>query len=217
MITEKLRQLSQGNQPQTLDELFSQSKEGMMSERVISQIQALLPQMKDKLFQELLAPLTEAIKQEIGKINVRNGQDGQDGKPGQDADEEMIVKEVVKKIFPKLEKEELEVDKIKGLREILNNFSTRITSIGSRRTKSGGGGGGDTIIAEDLSSQCDGATLAFTTTKRIGKPLLVISSQFPTILRLTTDFTASGNTLTLNSSLPFIASGQTLYFVFAEG
>lgn len=85
--------------------------------------------------------------------------------------------------------------------------------IGSARK----GGGGTTVVTEDLSSQCDGSTRIFSTTKRIGSSIILTCTQFPNVLRPVVDYTASGTTVTINAALDPPASGQTLIFVFAEG
>ena len=79
------------------------------------------------------------------------------------------------------------------------------------------GGGGSTVVTDDLSAFVNGSDREFTTTKKIGTPLIVASTQFPTILRPTVDYTTSGTTLTLDSSLDPIQSGQTLIIVYVEG
>ena len=210
-LIEELQKLQQESEPQTLNDLFAQSKVEMLYERLIDAINRLLPGMRTHLLNEARNAITEEIKNQISGIRIKDGRDGKDGQtPTKD---ELLT--LIKKVLPepqKEEKKELTVEGINGLRDILNNLSSRISAIPNKR-----GGGGDTIIADDLSSQADGITQTFTTTKKIGKPILVVSSQFPQVLRLTTDFTASGLTLTIDSAISPIQSGQTLYFVYAEG
>lgn len=212
-LLESLKKISQGNQPQTLDELFNQSKEGMMSERLTGQLRALLPQLRGELLAGVEILIKDEVKGQIGAIRVRDGRDGRDGKPGRTPTKNEIL-EIVKPLLP--EEKELEVEKVKGLRGILNELSNRLTSLASRRAK-GGGGGGSTVITSDLSSQLDGSTKTFTVTKTIGTSLILVGSQFPTILRPTVDYTNSQTSITLASGVDAPASGQTLIFVYIEG
>lgn len=98
-----------------------------------------------------------------------------------------------------------DIDQVKGLRELLDNLSNRIKNI-----KGGRGGGGSTLRVDNLSSQADGSTKTFTTTYRIGSAHLLFYSSFPSLFLPTTDYTVSGNTVTLGSSVTAPASGQSL-------
>ena len=66
------------------------------------------------------------------------------------------------------------------------------------------------VRAVDLTSQVDGIVTTFTLQPDTTDVFLVWSSQFPIILRPTTDFTFAGRTLTLTSQVGVIRSGQTL-------
>lgn len=81
----------------------------------------------------------------------------------------------------------------------------------------GGGGGGSTLRVNNLSSQADGSTRTFTTTHRIGAAHALFYSGFPTVLLPTTDYTASGVTVTINSAVNPPVSGQSLLFIFEDG
>lgn len=85
------------------------------------------------------------------------------------------------------------------------------------KTKKGGGGGntGASMALDDLSSQCDGATKAFTVSSHSASFLLV-GTQFPFIYRPTIDFTTSGTTLQLTDEVGAPEAGQTLLFTYAE-
>ncbi len=170
-------------------------------------IQDEMMKKMEEMHRQMVPELVQAV---MAQIRVpKDGRDGKDGKDGRTpSHNEMMA--IMKMLVPKEKK-----DETGELKKMIAELGQRLTSIASRR--GGGGGGGDTMIADDLSSQADGSTRTFTTTKRIGKPILVVSSQFPTVLRLTTDFTASNTTLTLSSSLDPIQTGQTLYFLYAEG
>lgn len=186
---------SKGKKP--LKEVFSDNEQKILFERLTASLREVANGIKEQMKGEAKKLVLEAVDKSISKIRIPRdgingkdgrGIDGRDGKDGKDA----IIDE--KKIISELAK-----------------LIPPVRISGKR------GGGGDTIIPDDLSSQCDGATRVFTATHKIGKPILVVSSQFPNVLRLTTDFTNSTTILTLDSALPFIASGQTLYFVYAEG
>lgn len=200
MLIDKLKQLQTEQQPQSLDELFSQSKEGMMSDRIIGSVNNILPQMKEKIIDEVRMIISEEVKNQVGMIKIRHGEDGktpikgvdyfdgEDGTDGKDAviSKEEIVSEIMKKIPP--------------------------LSVGGKR-----GGGGSTVITEDLSSQANGVLKTFTTTKKIGTPLLLVSTQFPTVLRPTVDYTNTQTSITLDAGVDAPASGQTFLFIYVEG
>ena len=121
-------------------------------------------------------------------------------------------KDIVKKI------NELNIDGVKIDASHIKNLPEKIVEkVVERVSMRRAGGGGTTVVSDDLSSQCDGATLIFTTTKKIGFPIILSCTQFPTLLRPTTDYVVSGTTLTLSSSLIPPASGQSLVFVYSEG
>ena len=240
----KLKQLRTRNQPQTMDELFRTSKEGMMSDNVVAQINALLPQMRERMFDDLKTTLTSEIDRQVGAkrvseidmdtllpkvkdrildelredaqteidkqvgaIRVRDGRDGEDGK----TPTKQEIKGIIKEVVPKPKKEELDIDKVKGLRPLIDNLSNRISSI---KTRKGGGGGGSTVRIQDLSSQVDGATTEFTTTYKIGSDHAIWYSSFPSIVIPTTDYIVSGNTITLSTFTP--ANGQALLIMYVE-
>lgn len=206
MISDKLKKLQQENKPQTLDTMFQDSKEGMLLDKVKNAVNVILPQMVENMVKGMETRLTEAIRGQIGAIRTRDGVDGRSPDPKE------IARQVVL-LIPKPKDGKDGKDSKIDKNEIINEVLQKIP----RARKGGGGGGGDTIISDDLSSQVNGVATTFTTTKKVGKPIMVISSQFPTVLRLTTDFTASGTTLTLDAAVPVIAAGQTLIFVYAEG
>ncbi len=66
------------------------------------------------------------------------------------------------------------------------------------------------VRAVDLTSQVDGIVSTYTLEPDTVRVLMVWSSQFPQILRPTTDFSFAGRTLTLESPVGVIQSGQTL-------
>ena len=200
MLIDKLKQLQTEGQPQTLDELFQSSKEGMLLNKVKNAVNALLPAMRDNIAKEVEKTLTDEIRRQIGAIRVRDGVDGnspdpkeiiksvlslipvhQDGKPGKDAviDKNEIINEVLKQI-PRGKK----------------------------------GGGGSTMRVDNLSSQANGSTRSFTTTYKIGSAHLLFYSSFPTFFLPTTDYSVSGTTITLGSSIDPPVAGQSLAIIY---
>ena len=245
MLKEELKKLSQEEQPQSMEELFRTSKEGMMSDNVVAQINALLPQMRERMFDDLKTTLTSEIDRQVGAkrvseidmdtllpkvkdrildelredaqteidkqvgaIRVRDGRDGEDGK----TPTKQEIKGIIKEVVPKPKKEEFDVDKVKGLRPLLDNLSDRLSSI---RTQRGASGGGSTMRVDDLSSQADGSTQSFTTTYKIGLAHALFYSAFPSVILPTTDYVASGNIVTISTLTP--VSGQSLLFIYEEG
>jgi len=202
-ISDKLKKLQTDGQPKTLDELFTNSKEGMLLERVKNAVNMLLPAMRETLKKELKTELADELKNQVGQIKVR------DGKDGQTPDVNKIIKSVSDMIpVPKDGKDGKDAQINKD--EIINEIIKRIP-------RRGGGGGGSTVVTDDLSSQVNGTLKTFTTTKKIGTPLLLISTQFPTALRPTVDYTNTLTSITLASGVDAPASGQTLIFIYVEG
>lgn len=201
MLTDKLSQLQTENEPQSMEELFNQSKEGMMADRVKQSVEMMLPQMKMRILEEMKMILSEEIKNQIGQIKVRDGRDGKDGKS---VNPEEVAK-IVLDIIPK-PKDGRDGKDAPNINEIIAKIPRPVSK-----------GGGSTVIMEDLSSQCNGVLKTFSTTKKIGTPLLVASTQFPQILRPTIDYSASGTTLTLSSEVGAPETNQTLIIIYVEG
>jgi len=160
-----------------------------------------------------------------------------DGNDGKDADEELITKNIIKKVqdlivgktiqhIPQagkylkkgLEslkgKNKLKISAIKGLREELNKRGKTIY------TGSGGGSGGGHVKAYDLSASLDGSTKTFTL-PAFWRIISIQSSSFPNAFRLTTDYTvdASAFTITFTSEITAgttLATGQTITIIYAE-
>ena len=67
-------------------------------------------------------------------------------------------------------------------------------------------------MLDDLSALTDGSTKTFYLSKAPlnANTIMVFGTDFPTILRPTTDFTVSGKLLTLTSAVPAPISGATL-------
>jgi len=177
----------------------------------------------------------EGDKGEDGK----DGRDGVDGKDGKDADGNRIAKEVLSKIevpeAPKVEDiinqlpssgerfrdglELLEGDKrtkmsaIQGLRTRLRELKESISAV--RRSRAMGGTPHNLVQVEDLSSQLDGSTKTFNipTARHIA---LVITSQFPFVLRPTIDFTLGRGQISFTSQLSAFETGQTCLVLYIK-
>ncbi len=208
MLIEELKKLKEGEQPQTLNELFEGSKEDIMRERIVSQINALLPQMRDSMLNELQTLVTGQIRAQIEGIRVR---DGEDGKTPTDSELKTLIKPLIPELPTPEKPKELKVENVKGLQDVINGLSNRITS-----KKGGGGGGGSTMRIDDLSSQADGSTTTFTTSFRIGTVHALFYSSFPSVLLPTTDYSVAGTLITLASGVPTPQSGQSLLFIYED-
>lgn len=170
--------------------------------------------IQDKLEREMDGLVERKVKEAVSQIRVRDGRDGKDavavdGKPPTKKE----LTSLIKSVLP--EEKELEIERIKGLQDLLNSLSNRLSNI--RVKKGGAKGGGSTVIMDDLTSQVDSSTRTYTLTKKVGAPLIVASTQFPTILRPTIDYVASGTTLTIDDDIGPIQTDQTLIFIYIEG
>jgi hypothetical protein len=117
--------------------------------------------------------------------------------------------DTIDEIIDKLNETEdsIEIKVIKGLDNLLKRIQKSI------KEKSGGGGG-DIVYVEDLSSQTNGITLTFTVPKH-RKALMVVGSDFPSVLFENNGFTTSGNQLTLTvSNAP--SQGSQLGFQYVK-
>jgi hypothetical protein len=172
-------------------------------------------------------------------VDYRDGKDGEDGAPGETPriDYDTIIRESTKKteealrpLVPKSEdikndiiksgetirdsleslegERKLDKSAIKGLGEELSNLETRIQRIPSR---SGGARKITYVKRHNLSSQVDGATKTFSLPKDTIEVLGVWGTQFPINFNPGTDWTFSGNTLTLTDEVSAPEEGQTLH------
>ena len=201
-LLDELEKLKTEGEPQTLDELFNQSKEGMMSDRVISDINGKMPQMRTDMMNEMRNMMNEMktiiateIKNQVSQIKVRDGKtpvkgkDYFDGEKGEDGKDTVINKDnIISEIMAKMPK----------------------VSIGGGKR----GGGGSTMRVDNLSSQANGSSKTFTTTYRIGSSHLLFYSSFPTLFLPTTDYTVSGTTITLGSEVNAPVAGQSLAIIY---
>lgn len=199
MLIEELKKLQTEGQPQTLDELFNQSKEGMMSDRVIGNVNEKLPQMKERMMNEMKMIISEEVKNQVGMIKIKDGRNGLDAKS---PDLQKIAEIVLGKI-PKPENGKDGKD-APGIEEIISKIPRPVSR----------GGGGSTLRVDNLSSQANGSTKTFTTTYRIGSAHLIYYSSFPSVFIPTTDYSVSGNIITLGVNVLSPIAGQNLVIIY---
>ncbi len=192
-LLEELEKLKTEGEPQTLDELFSQSKEGMMSDRVISDVNNKLPQMRTNMMNEMKTIISEEVKNQVSQIKVRDGEDGKNGRSGIDGENGKDGKDAI-------------INKDNIISEIMAKMPP--VSVGRK------GGGGSTLRVDNLSSQANGSTKTFTTTYKIGVAHLLFYSSFPTLFLPTTDYSVSGNIITLGSGVSAPVAGQSLAIIY---
>src|SRR3990167_6558085 len=192
-ISDKLKELQNAGQPQTLDQLFQSSKEGMLLDKVKNAVNALLPAMRENIAKEMQKSLTDEITKQIGAIQVKDGIDGRDGKPG---------------IAINGKDGQSGKDGKTPTTEELTALITPLIPRGKR------GGGGSTMRVNDLSSHADGTTKVFTTLNRIGAAHLLHYSSFPSIFIPTTDYVVSGTTITLGAAISAPVAGQSLVIIY---
>jgi len=169
-------------------------------ENLSSSIKESLDNLQNKVIQDT-DKLFEEQKQNLNFLNdkiknIKNGKNGEDGKPGQDGKDAIIDEpKIIQKVLNKIELPEIEIEKIKGLKEILDRLETQ------RRL---GGGGGLNFIAlqqhfindETPSGAINGVTVAFTIahTPNPTNSLKVFVNG--SRMRVTEDYTFSGRTIT---------------------
>lgn len=119
-------------------------------------------------------------------------------------------KEIASKLASLKGRDRLDKSAIRGLEETLRAFEGNIKEKSTRRI----GGGGDIIYMQDLSSLTDGTTKSFTVPK-FRKAIMVVCSDFPTVLFLNNGFTVNTaqNKITLTvTNAP--SSGAQLAFQY---
>ena len=139
----------------------------------------------------------------INGVDGLSGKDGEDGKDGS-SDEPIEIAEKLNTL-----KEEVDIKVIKGLNNWMNNIKQLVK-------KKDSGGGGDIVKAYDLSSSLNGVTKIFTIPK-VRKIISVHLSSVPGILRETTDFTYTSNSITFTAEIQASTSlltGQTCVIVY---
>lgn len=165
-----------------------------------SRLNFSLKEISDRVKQEMISEfensVSKIVKDEISKIKVRDGRDGKDGKglDGRDGKNGQDGKNA-------------------NENKIIEEIMKKLPPISMR---SGSRGGGSTLRVDNLSSQANGSQKTFTTTYKIGLAHLVFYSSFPSILLPTTDYTASGTTLTLGANVPAPQTGQSLAIIYED-
>lgn len=173
---------------------------------------------------EVSIALDKALKdQSVGMNLIRDKvRELKSGDDGLDADENVIVDRVLAQIKLPEQKEILldspEELKIKItpmveelLKELKDDLEEKISSI-PRGGKIITGRYVNTPMVDDFSGDTNGSKKTFTLSKapKTITTMKVWGSDFPTILRPTTDFTISGKTLTLTDEIDSPTSGATL-------
>jgi len=164
--------------------------------------------------------------EEMAKLRGERGERGADGIS---ADEDTVIKRVLKRIPRPKKVKPVEIkelvgkelarmlETLRGTSEALDYFALRnrptIEDSKGKRTLHRGGQG-LTVRASDLSSQTDGSTKTFTIPVHT-RSISLTGSDFPYTYRLTTDYTTSGVVLTITSAPDAPTDGSTLWFVYA--
>lgn len=212
MLIEELKKLETESEPQSIEELFMRSKEGMLLERIKQAVNALLPQMRQSIAEELKSDLIDEIRRQIGAIKVRDGRPGKDGRPGRDGKDAVIdIADLRKKLGLEKLGKKLTVEDIEFLPQVLEDIKRMVQRTAVRR------GGGSTLIVANLTSQINGSTKTFNLTRKVGANHILIGTQFPVVYDPASDYSVSGFTLTLGSGVGAPAVGQTLVFIYEEG
>lgn len=205
-LVEKLKQIASGeqapgaNEAKNMDELFANSKEAILFERLSRSLKEVALGMKADMIREVGELVVGLVEEAVGKIDIpipRDGRDGKDGLPGRDGDPGKDA-----------EKVDLSADKIKGLPELIRKFTPR--------SRGGGGGGGSTLRVDNFSASANGSTTAFTATYRIGAAHALFYSGFPSVILPTTDYTVANRTVTLVAGVPIPQTGQSLLFIYED-
>lgn len=190
--------------------------------------------LKNDVYEKLNISIQEVkdLVTELKSIEITDGQDGQDGK---DADEEAIYKRVLanlpvvdkdtsKEIVDKINQgnDLIDVSKIKNLPQpLIQHINHGTVGQVETRLKAGTGvtittdptgakiinstGGSTTFYTETPSGTIDGANKTYTVLNTITMIMvLAINGQF---LHPTTDYTVSGNTITMVNALDSSLSG----------
>ena len=130
------------------------------------------------------------------------------GKIQQKIDWKQNAQEIARAIESiKVEKEKLDYNALKNKPDIPSDSNIENRMRGIMR------GGGDRIRVYELTGT--GATKTFTVPIH-KRALLVISTDFPILLKSTVDFTTSGTTLTMTDAVPIPSSGASIAFLYVE-
>jgi len=140
---------------------------------------------------------------------------------GKDADEDKIIKKILKQIPTPKDGKDAVVDYNEIIDSITGPIEDKLKDIESQIGKTKRGRVMTpryvhTPMVDDFSGSTDGATKEFTLSKapKSTTTMKVWGSDFPHILRPTTDFTVAGKVLTLTSEVDAPSSGATLICEF---
>lgn len=184
----------------------------------------------------LLNTHSEELRKSVATIKeVKNqpgipGEPGQPGEPGKDGvmpPIDVLVRAVLDRM-PKPKEEKTPKETEKSLVEAVIKEIQKGDKLHINHVKGAGSfmkdgikyrfeelmhGGGSVVRSYDLSSQCDGSNKTFTipTFTRI---ITLIATDAPIIYRPTTDFTATGVTLTMTAAVNAPSSGATLMLTY---
>ena len=140
------------------------------------------------------------------QIRARCAADGKDGKDGKDGSPD-TGDQIVRKINTASDK--IDASRIKNLpKPAYDDYVRR----GSRKM---GRGQISPVMGYDLSTQLNGSLKVFTIPSH-SRAIALIGTQFPIVYRPTTDWVASGTTLTLTSEVTAPEAGQTLILLYSE-
>ena len=150
-------------------------------------------------------------------------------KDGKDADEVKVIQSVtdaLKKDLPQLsgavrdglerlkENERLDKSAIRGLDELETKVEAIMKVRGTNRILAGPNA--NAVQYADLSSQVNSSATTYNTPK-FRNALLLITSQFPFILRPTVDFTIGNGAVSLvTAQVPALTAGQTLILLYTK-
>jgi len=177
-------------------------------------INLALSQLQDRVETQL----SSSVKQQQEGMNTLRDKlmdikDFTDGLDGVDADEEVIFNRLMdemRNLIP--EKEEMSPLSASDIKDLDKFIRDRIPQRGG---SSMSGPNANAVLAEDLSTQCNGETKTF----RVPRHRIALGlhcSQFPFIYRPTTDFTTANLQLNLTSEVAAPETNQTLIFQYVK-
>lgn len=197
-----------------IHEAMQRIPDKMMSEMMSSMSATEKKMVKDCMdkCEKMCAEMDKKHSQEMAKMQLEVGMIK--------ADREMIIedaldrvpvpeKETAEQVIEKINtsSEQIDKERIKGLEDEIKTLRKEIAtkaSAGVRRVFQ--------PYVDDFSAQTNGSLKVFALSRAPLRTntIQVFGTDFPTILRPTTDFTVSGKTLTLTSAVPAPSAGATL-------
>src|SRR3990167_8959663 len=170
--------------------------------------------------EEMRIMINDMLDKEMdrGMMNMKNNLSqlrGPEGKPGKHGSPD-LAQHIANKL--NTEKDIIDLDVIKGLKEALKLLSKKIDN---KVVYTGGGNSGGRIVKSyDLSSSLDGSTKTFSL-PTFWRIISVHLSSVPNIMRETTDYTSDAAASTITFTDETVAStslsaGQSLVVVYSE-